>query len=246
MLHRLRQAGLYWPTVISALGALVLVGLGTWQLERKAWKEGLIATIAARAGAPPVPIADAEARARRGDDVAYLHVVASGHFQHREERYLYAPGPSGPGWHVYTPLALPGRRLLWVNRGFVPDARKAPETRAAGLLAGEVSVSGLLRLPTRGLFQPDHAPTANLWYWPDIAAMSASAGLVGTNLPFILEADRLPEAPGGLPRGGATPLAPPNRHLEYALTWFALALTLIIVYLARAATRLREVPPAAC
>jgi surfeit locus 1 family protein len=246
MLLRLRQAGLYWPTAISTLAALLLVGLGTWQLERKQWKEALIAAIAARAGAPPVPVAEAQARAARGEDIAYLHVSASGRFLHAAERYFYAPGPSGLGWHVYTPLALTAQRFLWVNRGFVPDARRAPQTRRDGLLEGEVAVHGLVRVPARrGLFQPDNDPGANIWYWPDIPAMSASAGLAGTSVPFVVDADRWPEAPGGLPRGGVTPLSLPNRHLEYAITWYALALTLVIVYVAFVAARLREEPPAA-
>src|ERR1700730_14583360 len=104
MLARLRQAGLVWPTAFAAAGLAVLVGLGTWQLERKCWKEDLIAKIAVRVHADPVPLARAEQLRRDGADVEYLHVVARGRFQHDKERYLYAPAPSGLGWHVYTPL----------------------------------------------------------------------------------------------------------------------------------------------
>jgi surfeit locus 1 family protein len=246
MLLRLRQARLFWPTAISTLAALTLFGLGTWQLQRKQWKEGLIAAIAARADAPPLPVAEAQARAARGEDIAYLHVTASGRFLNAAERYLYAPGPSGLGWHVYTPLALGAQRFLWVNRGFVPEARRAPQTRREGLLEGEVAVRGRVRVPARrGLFQPENDPGANTWYWPDISALSTSAGLTGTTLPFVVAVDGSPEVPGGLPRGGVTPLSLPNRHLEYARTWYALALTLIIVYVAFIAARLREEPPAA-
>ena len=58
-------------------------------------------------------------------------------------------------------------------------------------------------------------------------------------MPFTIDADARPEPPGGLPRGGVTRLDLPNRHLEYALTWYGLALTLIGVYAAFAASRLR-------
>src|SRR5262249_19787900 len=160
---------------------------------------------------------------------------------HDKERYLYAPTAAGLGWHVYTPLALAPGRIVWVNRGFVPDANKAPETRAPGLVAGEVEVWGLVRpYPKKGFFQPDNDVAPNLWYWPDVEAMSASAfpGIAGP--PWVIDADRSPAAPGGLPQGGVTRLELPNRHLEYALTWYGLALTLIAVYFPLAVGRLRQ------
>ena len=235
-----RQRGLFWPTAVSLALFLVLIGLGSWQLERRQWKEALIAKIAARVGAPAVALGEAEAMARAGDDIGYLHVAARGRFLHDKERYLYAPTTAGLGWHVYTPLELAPGRIVWVNRGFVPDASKARETRAAGLVAGEVEVQGLVRpSPKQGFFQPDNDVAHNLWYWPEVEAMSASAfaGIAGP--PFVIDADRWP-VPGGLPQGGMTRLQLPNRHLEYALTWYGLALTLIAVYFPLVAGRLRQ------
>jgi surfeit locus 1 family protein len=237
--ERLWQAGLLWPTAASLALFLILAGLGSWQLERKEWKEALIAKIAARVSAPAVDLAQAEAMARAGDDIAYLHVVARGRFLHDKERYLYAPAAAALGWHVYTPLELVPGRVVWVNRGFVPDAEKAQDSRAPGLVTGEVEVRGLVRpYATRGAFQPDNDVAHNLWYWPDVEAMSASAFPRVARPPFAIDADRWPAAPGGLPQGGVTRLQLPNRHLEYALTWYGLALTLIAVYFALAAGRL--------
>ena len=114
---------------------------------------------------------------------------------------------------------------------------------------------GLVRLPsaTPGLFAAQNDPTHNIWYWPDLAAMTASAfpdapqGRAGRPagsqaLPLIIEADAKPAPPGGLPRGGVTRLDLPNRHLEYALTWYGLAATLVGVYLAFVISRLRTAP----
>ena len=111
---------------------------------------------------------------------------------------------------------------------------------------------GLVRLPsaTPGLFAAQNDPTHNIWYWPDLAAMTASAFAGGPRkrrggpqaartLPLVIEADAKPAPPGGLPRGGVTRLDLPNRHLEYALTWYGLAATLVGVYLAFAISRLR-------
>jgi surfeit locus 1 family protein len=212
-----------------------------WQLERLAWKEALLARLAARVAAEPMDLAAVERRWQADRDVEYLHAVASGRFHHDQERYLYAPQPEGLGWHVYTPLEISPGRILWVNRGWVDDAHKSPPRRAVGQVAGETQVRGLIRRSQPpGMFTPANDTAGNLYYWPDLAQMTATA--FGTeapdSLPFRLEADRQPLPPEGLPRGGVTRLDLPNRHLEYALTWFALALALIAVYFAFARHRL--------
>jgi surfeit locus 1 family protein len=270
MLRRLRETGLVWPTLATLVGLAVLVGLGTWQLERKRWKEDLLAKIAERVHAEPSSLIslldEAEASLRQHlsaskqpaagllaiGDVEYLHVFVRGHLLHEKEQYLYAPTPAGLGWHVYTPLeAAGGRWIVWINRGLVPDARRAPTTRPEGQVAGEVEVRGLVRLPAvRGLFTPENDVQNNLWYWSDLPAMTAAAFPQALEkpaegphrpaaLPMVIEADAQPESPGGLPRGGVTRLELPNRHLEYAITWYGLALTLTGVYLAFAINRLR-------
>jgi surfeit locus 1 family protein len=251
MLKRLRQARLVWPTLAALAGFAVLVGLGTWQIERKRWKDGLIARITAGVNADPVPLASVTGSAV-GKDREYTHVSVFGRFHHDKERYLYAPTPAGQGWHVYTPLETAEGALVWINRGLVPDMRKAPGMRSKGQTAGEVEVRGLVRFPpaSPGLFAAQNDPTHNIWYWPDLAAMTASAfagssgdGPTGPHaaraLPLVVEADAKPAPPGGLPRGGVTRLDLPNRHLEYALTWYGLAATLIGVYLAFSISRLR-------
>jgi surfeit locus 1 family protein len=251
-MQRLHKAGLIWPTLLALAGLAVLIGLGTWQMERKRWKDGLIAKIAARVHADPVPL-PAEPSTDSKDDLEYLHVSVRGRFHHDKERYLYAPTQAGPGWHVYTPIELKPQRIVWVNRGWVPDARKAPETRPQGQVPGEVEVRGLVRLQMRpGWFAADNDPGRNLWYWPDLAAMTASAFPEGPqkatggpqrpdSLVLAIDADAKPEPPGGLPRGGTTRLELPNRHLEYAVTWYGLAATLFGVYLAFSISRLRVV-----
>lgn len=265
MLSKLRQAGLVWPTLAALAGLAVLIGLGNWQIERKRWKEDLIAKIAAGVKSDPIlisPVDPALLSSAFKEPVPdpksvivlpseYTHVAVRGHFHHDKERYLYAPTRDGLGWHVYAPLELASQQVVWINRGFVPDAKKAPATRLEGLVPGEVEVRGLARLPAgRGLFTPANDVSGNLWFWPDIRAMTAATFPESTQkVPggpqtakawnLVIEADARPEPPGGLPRGGVTRLQLPNRHLEYALTWYGLALTLIGVYLAFAVSRLR-------
>jgi surfeit locus 1 family protein len=243
MLQRLHKARLLWPTLAALAAFAVLISLGTWQMERKRWKEGLIAKIAARVHAEPAPLASVLGQAKSKDDLEYAHVSVTGRLHHDKERHLYAPISGGQGWHVYTPLEIAQGALVWINRGLVPDARKAPETRPEGQIAGEVEVRGLVRIPSGpGPFAAQNDPTHNIWYWPDLAALTASAfpePQAAKVLSLVIDADARPEPPGGLPRGGVTRLELPNRHLEYALTWYGLAATLIGVYLAFSISRLR-------
>jgi surfeit locus 1 family protein len=243
MLATLRGRRLIWPTVMTGLGVAALVSLGNWQLDRKAWKEDIIARIGARTTAPPVGLAEANDRVRAGGDAEYLRVVARGRFLNDKERYFYAPDPElGPGYHVYTPFEVAGEgAVLFVNRGFVPEALKAPEARKAGQLGGEVEVTGLVRMPgKKGFFTPDNDPKSNLWFWRDFAGLlrSVFADAERATIPLFLEAEAA--APGGWPKGGATRLEIPNRHLEYALTWFGLAAALLAVFAAYAASRARS------
>ena len=144
MLQRLQRARLLWPTLLALAALAVLIGLGSWQLERKRWKEALIAKIAERVGAAPVPISATTATLPPGEDFDYLHVVATGRFLYDKERYLYAPSPLGLAWHVYTPLELGPGLVLWVNRGLVPDAWHATIGGAyRRLLSIDIEMRGL-------------------------------------------------------------------------------------------------------
>ncbi len=106
MLARWRAAGLVVPTLLTLALLPALIGLGTWQWQRKVWKEDLIAKIETRRTADPIAYKDALVRAANPADAEYLHVRVTGAFDHGQEKHVYAPRSSGPGWHVYT-LFLP-------------------------------------------------------------------------------------------------------------------------------------------
>lgn len=251
---RLRAARLLWPTVLTALALPILVGLGTWQLQRKVWKEDLIAAIAARTRAAPASIDAVLAKpAANYLEREYSRVILKGHFRNGDERLLYGLDEDlGPGEHVYTPFeTADGRWLVMVNRGFVPLDRRSPAARPQGQIEGETEVVGLVRAGQgKGLFEPANDPVHNRWFYRDIPAMAAGVPLsAGRQLaPFAVEVEAASTPPGGWPKGGVTLLNIPNRHLEYALTWYGLAGALLAVYGMFAAERLKakgEVDPAA-
>jgi surfeit locus 1 family protein len=220
-------------TVATLAGLSLLIGLGVWQLQRLEWKQGLIAQIEARTEQDPISLEQAIALAKEGRDLSYTPVRVEGRFHHARERYLYALSDDGePGWHVITPLETVKGTVVLVDRGFVPDALRDPATRADGQIKEVVTVTGLVRLSEEpSIFVPDNEPDVNQWFTRDLTAMALSMVPGGTVqvAPFFLEA-RASDVPGGWPQGGQTRLKLVNNHLQYALTWFGLAICLAAVY----------------
>jgi surfeit locus 1 family protein len=236
------------PGAFALLGFCFLCGLGVWQLHRLAWKEALIARVAMRMQMPVAVPAPAETEWPKVNAEAdeYRRVRVTGTFQHDLEALCYellsdTNGKfSGPGYWVLTPLETAAGATFIVNRGFVPLDRKDAATRREGEVTGNVIVTGLLRLPERrSWFTPADDPARHLWQVRDPAAIAKAYGLARAS-PFFIDADSTPN-PGGLPEGGETKLVFPNRHLEYAITWFGLALTLAVVFIVFARKQLTSV-----
>ena len=216
------------PTLWFLPGLALLVGLGIWQIERLHEKEALIATVQAGISAPPVPLADALARGAANAE--WRHVRVTGHFLHDKEIYVFSRGPKGAvGVDIVTPLVLMDGGTVLIDRGFVPEALHESKTRQAAQVTGEVSLTGVLRLSQQpGLFTPAPNTDTRLWFVKDVPSMAKTAGVIVPSL--IIEADATPN-PGGWPLGGQTRVEFANDHLQYAVTWFGLALALSGVYL---------------
>jgi surfeit locus 1 family protein len=221
---------LFWPTLFTAPAVLLLLGLGSWQIQRLYWKQDLIAQRQVAVSAAPILATGNLEEDARG--MEFRHVTDEGIFLHDKEIFLGATSEAGrQGYQVLTPLLEPGGRIVLVNRGFIPAELKDPAKRAAGQILGTVRVQGLLRLPPAGKptwFLPDNRPDLNYWFWVDLPAMSA-ADKLDRVASFYIDADASPN-PGGWPKGGVTRLALPNDHLQYAITWFSLAVALMVIY----------------
>lgn len=227
-----RRAGFAFAAVLVA-GCLL--ALGVWQLERRVWKHELVAAVDARIHAPPVAAPGPDAPVSAKAD-AYRRVTATGRFRHDRETLVQAVTERGAGFWVITPLETPGFTLL-VNRGFVPTEKRDPRSRAVGNVAGEVRVTGLLRITEpQGGFLRANDPAANRWYSRDVAAIAKARGL-GRTAPYFVDADATPNE-GGYPVGGLTVVRFPDNHMVYALTWFALAALALFF-----AWRLWHLPP---
>jgi surfeit locus 1 family protein len=240
-----KSRSLILPGLAALVALAILIGLGTWQLQRRAWKEDLIAQIAARAyGEPGAIVPETDWAAWRADQDEFRKVRVTGTFLHQFEAPVYglAPGErqGAPlqGYYLITPLKLATGAIVMVNRGFVPTDLRDPARRPESLPSGEVTITGLVRAPeARNSFTPDDDPARNQWFARDPQAIAAAHNLERV-APFLIDADGSPN-PGGWPRGGQTPLTLPNNHLQYAVTWFGIALTLVGVFAAFAWRRLQ-------
>ena len=222
-----------WPVVVTAvLGIAVLIGLGAWQLERLQWKQALLAEVAARGEAAPVDLAEAARRWAAGENIEFLKVSARGQFRHADEKLLIGVYDGSPGWEVVTPLLTADGMLVLVDRGVVPDDLRTAARRAPGNPAGDVAVTGIIRAraAARGFFSPDNDAKANMWFWWDVPAMLATLPPSPGVKPQAFVLQLLPVAGE---RSFPRPLAPEtglsNNHLQYAITWFALAVVLAAV-----------------
>lgn len=234
-------------TVIFMAGmlaaALLFTLLGFWQMERLAWKEQLIASANARANAAPVFLPELSQWANLDvETVDFQPVSLSGAFQSDGEARIFISLPkrngrySGPGYWIVTPFVLENGGSVYVNRGFVPQDNAfnagyeaAPE--------GQMTINGILRKPERAggaTLEPDLAKNVDWVINPKRLSTILFSDL-GTVAPFYV--NWLPDAPVDLPQPAQTgDVEFSNKHLEYALTWFSLALMtpiLLIFWLVR-------------
>ena len=233
---RSQRSGLAIPSLLVLAAFFVFVSLGMWQIERKAWKEALIYTLQQRLSAPPTDLPPREWWARL-DPTAdeFRHVKFSATFLSESEALVYAGGSalrsdvSGPGYWVLAPARLADGGVVVVNRGFVPEGRQTPATRSADQITGIVDMVGVMRWPeSRGVFSPQDDPGRNLWFVRDPIAIAAAKSW-GEVAPFFIELES-PQPPGGLPRAGALKVNLRNEHLQYAITWYGLAMVVAVMF----------------
>lgn len=234
MTKRASGPGFIATTLVTLVCLAILIGLGVWQLQRKVWKENLIAAMTSRLDAPAQPLPQQWTNLTQ-DAGEFRHVAFTATFAPGEEALVYTPGSAlradikGPGYFVFAPGKLADGRTVVVDRGFIPLDRKDKAARAQGEPQGPINVVGYLRWPeSRGLFTPADDVKGNVWYLRDPAAMAAARHW-GDVAAFYVDQEA-PVPPGGLPAPGKIVVNLPDNHLQYAITWFGLGAALVGVY----------------
>ncbi|MGB0631113.1 MAG: SURF1 family protein [Alphaproteobacteria bacterium] len=216
-------------TVCAVPALMLLVGLGIWQLQRLEWKEAIIAERAERAAAAPLAIGEVPDDTWKNFE--HRRVTLRGRYLHDREMLIWNKVRHGQtGFDLITPFSLEGGDSVLVHRGWVPRAwpngvveRRRPD--------GVVALTGVLRDGGKATpWVPDNNPVQGEWFFADVAAMAKSARMSDAR-PFLVRVT--PDAEErGYPKGPHASYKIRNRHLEYAVTWFGLALTLVIIFVA--------------
>ncbi|MFN3972483.1 MAG: SURF1 family protein [Gemmobacter sp.] len=200
-----------FPLLLGLVGGAVLVSLGVWQLQRLAWKEGILAQIEARIAADPVPVPDAP---QVGDD-QYLPVRVSGQFTGEGLDVLVSRKQIGAGYRVIAVMEADGRRLL-VDRGFLPV-----DQRGVARPEGQARVTGNLLWPDEvDSYTPAPDARTGIWFARDLPAMAAALGTE----PVLVVARSVTPADAAVEPLPVDTSGIPNDHLGYAIQWFGLAL----------------------
>lgn len=201
------------PLIFGLLGAVLLVQLGTWQVQRLGWKTAIIERMEAQLAGAPIALPAAPTEAEH----EYRRVRTRGELLPGEIHIYTSAPPHGVGYRVIAPFEVDGRRIL-IDRGFVPIEAKDDERRA-----GPLAVEGVLHWPQesdRFTAAPDLE--ANIWISRDVGLMSQA---LGTDPVMLVVEHSDPEGPMPLP----VTINIRNSHLGYAVTWYGLAVVWVVM-----------------
>lgn len=236
---RKRSRSTFTKAVLALAGIALFISflsLGTWQVQRRAWKLDLIERIDQRVHTSSVAAPAAADWPRVGKEThEYLPVTVQGRWLEGRSVLTQAVSELGAGFWLLTPLQQADGTQVLVNRGFVPTAeRKAFAERiaaaASDAAADPVVVTGLLRLSEpKGGFMRENAAAEDRWHSRDVAAIAAAKGL-DQAAPFFIDQGLpgQPVAENQWPRPGMTVIQFSNTHAVYALTWYGLALMVLL------------------
>ncbi len=212
------------PTLVTLLMLTVMIGLGTWQLQRLAWKTQKLAQIESRMRMPAVPMPDT---LDKPDDWEYRRVTLAGHFIHGHE-FLVKPrtldGVNGS--HMLVPFERASGSIVMVNRGWISEALLPKASRPAGL----IQIEGTVQKPRVSYFTPSNNPEKGLWYWADLPVMAATAKLAMSSPVLVQIVGRVQDV---YPVGSAPDVNIRNNHKQYAIFWYTMALVLLFIFFIR-------------
>ncbi|RLK11410.1 SURF1 family protein [Ruegeria conchae] len=195
--------------IFGLAGLGVLTSLGVWQMQRLAWKQGILAEIEARIAADAVDLPETVMEA----DDKYLPVTLFGDMKPEEIHVLVSVKQVGAGYRIIQPFSTAGRIIL-VDRGFVPTTAKQ-----ADRVTGPMEVSGNLHWPDEiDSYTPVPDIDGNIWFARDVPTLAAA---LATEPVLLIARSKTDPDITPLPVDTA---GIPNDHLQYAITWFGLAL----------------------
>jgi len=194
----------------------VFIGLGTWQIIRLNWKNNLILEIENSLKNPPVELAQSKKE-------NFLKIKASGSIDFDKQIYLYNLNESGtPGFEVINPITIGDENFL-INRGWIPFEKKG--TQEINVF-DQKNIIGTLKLQGRkNIFKPDNDLDENYWFSLNREDILKFTGKNFSKYIIYLDGNYQ------LPRPKKITANISNNHQKYAITWFSLALSILLLYL---------------
>ena len=194
----------------------VFIGLGTWQIIRLNWKNNLILEIENSLKNPPVELA-------KSNKENFLKIKTSGSIDFDKQIYLYNLNESGtPGFEVINPIMIGDENFL-INRGWIPFEKKG--TNEINVF-DQKNIIGTLKLQGRkNIFKPDNDLDENYWFSLNRKDILKFTGKNFSKYIIYLDGNYQ------LPRPKKITANISNNHQKYAITWFSLALSILLLYL---------------
>ena len=194
----------------------VFIALGTWQVIRLNWKNNLILEIENSLKNPPVQLS-------QSNQQNYLKIKTSGRVDFEKQIYLYNLNDSGtPGFEVLNPILIDGENYL-LNRGWIPFEKKdTPEINTLD----QNNIEGTLKTQGRkNIFKPDNDIKENYWFSLNREDISKFNGKEFSKYIIYLDGNYQ------FPRPKKITANISNNHKKYAMTWFSLAISILLLYL---------------
>jgi len=195
---------------------LIFIVLGTWQIIRLNWKNNLILEIENSLKNPPVELTQSNKQ-------NYLKIITSGSIDFERQIYLYNLNNSGtPGFEVLNPILINGENYL-LNRGWIPFEKKGlPEIN----IFDQNNIVGTLKIQSRkNIFKPDNDIEENYWFSLNREDISKFTGKKFSKYIIYLDGNYQ------FPRPIKITANISNNHKKYAMTWFSLAISILLLYL---------------
>lgn len=234
-----RQNGSVRALLVPAITTLVVVGvllsLGFWQLQRMDEKHRLIAVLNERLAAPPIPLAPSGQWPATSARDEFRRVTFAARIDASNTAQVYSSGSglrkdiARNGVWVFAPAMLTDGASVVVNLGFVPEG----QTVQVEASAEPVMLTGYMRFPEQANWLTPPADLAKrMWFLRDHQGMAQALHWPGAGAaaPFYIDLEA-PVPVSGLPKPGPLTVNLKDNHLQYAVTWFLLALAVSIAFL---------------
>ena len=205
-------------TIFVIFFITLFCSLGTWQLYRLQWKQALISEI--KQGLDSTPVEYSKLISQN-----YQRVALKGKYFFKDQIYLYSLNEKGqPGFDVITPFeTLSGENVL-INRGWIKKELK--NTKEINLVKNNLVLGFLKKNIKKNIFKPDNSIEENIWFSINIEDLKKSTGKDFND--FIVYLENIDVK---IPAPKKISVDVPNNHLKYAITWYSIAISILLYYL---------------